>query len=170
MIRIFCFRWRNLEICVSWTIYGKLPNYIVIHSTAKSMSEALILESVNPQYDQRLFIAFPENTSSEHDVYKYCFECHTTCSELIFFREFNEQSLVMLRFNWCKNEGFWKRFTCIISPLSNVNLIRYELSETWMMNNKSLSLLNVNSIQNLSLSNVLNFYRPKSCFRILISI
>ena len=28
--------------------------------TGKSFSEALILESVNPQYDKRLFIEFPE--------------------------------------------------------------------------------------------------------------
>ena len=37
--------------------------------------EALILESVNPQYDERLFIELREKTSSEHDDYKYCFEC-----------------------------------------------------------------------------------------------
>ena len=28
--------------------------------TVKSVSEALILESVNPHYDKRLFIEFPE--------------------------------------------------------------------------------------------------------------
>jgi hypothetical protein len=28
--------------------------------TCKSFSEALILESVNPQYDEKLFIEFPE--------------------------------------------------------------------------------------------------------------
>ena len=38
---------------------------------------------------------------------------YTTCCELVFFLEFNEQSLVTLWVNWCKNEGFWKRFTCI---------------------------------------------------------
>ena len=32
--------------------------------TGKSMSEALILESLNPQYDERLFIEFPKNTRS----------------------------------------------------------------------------------------------------------
>ena len=74
--------------------------------TGKSVSEALIFDSVNPQYDERLFIEFPENTSSEHVVYKYCFECQnkktflcTTCSELVFFGEFNEQSLVILWVN-----------------------------------------------------------------------
>ena len=31
---------------------------------------------------------------------------------LVFFREINEQSLVILGVNWFKNEGFWKIFTC----------------------------------------------------------
>ena len=30
-------------------------------TTGKSFSEALILESTNPQYDKRLFIELPEN-------------------------------------------------------------------------------------------------------------
>ena len=49
--------------------------------TGKSVSEALILESVNPQYDDRLFIdlqlQYKKNKSAEHDVYKnrflFCF-------------------------------------------------------------------------------------------------
>ena len=45
--------------------------------TGKSVSEALILESVNPQYDDILFIdlqlQYKKNTSSEHVVYKNCF-------------------------------------------------------------------------------------------------
>ena len=40
--------------------------------TGKSLSEALILESVNPKYDDRLFIdlrlQYKKNTSSEHDA------------------------------------------------------------------------------------------------------
>ena len=61
-----------------------------------------------------------KNTSSEHFVYKYCFECqnknkkkqflYTTCSVFVFFGEFNKQSIVILWINWCKNVGFWKRF------------------------------------------------------------
>ena len=71
------------------------PNYLY---TGKSVSEALILESVNPQYDERLFIdlqlQYKKNASSEHVVYKNCFECqnknkkqflYTACSELVFF-------------------------------------------------------------------------------------
>ena len=62
------------------------------------MSEALILQSINPQYDDRLFIdswlQYKKNTTSEHVVYKHCFlflfwsskQClYTTCSQLVFF-------------------------------------------------------------------------------------
>ena len=49
----------------------------------------------------------PKNKSSEHVVYKYCFECQNkkkqllkpTCCELVFWGEFNEQSLVILWVN-----------------------------------------------------------------------
>ena len=45
----------------------------------KSLLEALILASTNPQYDKRLFIDLPvqykKTTSSEHVVYINCFEC-----------------------------------------------------------------------------------------------
>ena len=56
-------------------------------SAGKSVSEALILESVNPQYeyDDILFIdsqlQYNKNTSLEHAVYKNCF-LYTTCSKL----------------------------------------------------------------------------------------
>ena len=60
-----------------------------------------------------------KNTSSQHVVYKNCFLLFKTIfvhnmlwCELVFFLEFYEQSLVILWANWCKNEGFWKRFTC----------------------------------------------------------
>ena len=46
-------------------------------STGKSLSEALILGSTNPQYDKRLFIDLPvqymKSTSSEYIVYINCF-------------------------------------------------------------------------------------------------
>ena len=51
---------------------------LAIH-TGKSLSEALILGSTNPQYDKRLFIDLPvqymKTTSSEHVVYINCSEC-----------------------------------------------------------------------------------------------
>ena len=72
--------------------------------TGKSFSEALILESVNPQYDDRLFIHFwiqyKKNTSWEHVVYKHCFEdqnkkqcLYTTCSEVVFFLYWSQESM-----------------------------------------------------------------------------
>ena len=52
----------------------------LITSTGKSLSEALISASTNPQYDDRLFIELQDNTYKfqpqtwgEHDVYRYCF-------------------------------------------------------------------------------------------------
>ena len=47
--------------------------------TGKSLLEALILASTNPQYDKRLFIDLPvlymKTTSSEHVVCINCSEC-----------------------------------------------------------------------------------------------
>ena len=51
--------------------------------TGKSLSEAFIFASINPQYDNRLFWNYLEN-------YK-----RRTWAE-----------------HWCKNKCFWKRFTC----------------------------------------------------------
>ena len=61
--------------------------------TGKSLSEAFILTSTNPQYDKRLFIDLPvkymKTTSSEYVVYMNCSEYQnknkkqfvcTTCS------------------------------------------------------------------------------------------
>ena len=69
--------------------------------TGKSLSEAFILTSTNPQYDKRLLIEIPVQytkiTSSEHVVYKNCSErqkklctqhvldMFSTCSELGIF-------------------------------------------------------------------------------------
>ena len=67
-------------------------------STGKSLSEAFILTSTNPQYDKRLFIdlsvQYMKTASSEHVVYINCSECQSknkkqfvykTCSELAVF-------------------------------------------------------------------------------------
>ena len=49
----------------------------IIENKGKSLSEALILTSTNPQYDKRLFIDlsvhYIKTTSSEHVVYTNCF-------------------------------------------------------------------------------------------------
>ena len=42
------------------TFSRKSATYTASTFTGKSFSEALILESVNPKYDKRLFIEFPE--------------------------------------------------------------------------------------------------------------
>ena len=54
--------------------------------TGKSFSEALILASVNPQYDKRLFIEFPRkiSTSLEHVVYNKCFFVFVLTFKTIF--------------------------------------------------------------------------------------
>ena len=51
-----------------------MPKLVPIFNTGKYFSEALILESVNPQYDKRLFIEFPE---------KYKFT--TCCVQILFY-------------------------------------------------------------------------------------
>ena len=67
---------------------------MVVDSTGKSFSEAIILASANPQYDKGLFIElrvqYMKTTSSEHVVYINFSECqnkkqfvYTTCSELV---------------------------------------------------------------------------------------
>ena len=73
--------------------------------TGKSFSKALILESVNPKYDDRLFIdsrlQYKKNTSWEHVVYKNCFVCqnknkkqflYTMGSQLVFFLYWSRES------------------------------------------------------------------------------
>ena len=52
-----CTLWEKLVIRTSQTLLGCLLP--LVYSTGKSFSEALILASVNPQYDKRLFIEFP---------------------------------------------------------------------------------------------------------------
>ena len=88
-------------------------------STSKSVSEALIFESFNPQYDERFFIESPEKYKFRTCCVQILLKCknkkkqffHTTGSKLVFF-EFNEKSLVILWVNQFKNESFWRRFTC----------------------------------------------------------
>ena len=69
------------------------------------MSEALNFESVNPQYDEILFIEIQKNTSQNMLCTNIVLNVktktqkqflYTTCCEFVFFGEFNEQSLVIL--------------------------------------------------------------------------
>ena len=62
------------------TVCGNISRQVLVQAnahkycTGKSLSEALILASTNPQYDNRLFIELPVQymkiTSSEHVVYR----------------------------------------------------------------------------------------------------
>ena len=71
---------RPLAFCYAY-LHNGIKGFLKSNITGKSFSEALILESVNPQYDNRLFIylrvLYKTNTNSEHVVYKHCFECQT---------------------------------------------------------------------------------------------
>ena len=59
--------------------------------TGKSMSEALILESVNPQYDKRLFIEFQEKYKFTKIVFLFCFDIQNNICT---------QHVVNLYFSW----------------------------------------------------------------------
>ena len=96
-----CVKLDNGEPNPSFYCDGK---HLYSSCTCISFSEALILESVNPQYDKRLFIEFPEKYMLRTNIVlnvkqKNNFCTYTTCCELVFFREFNEQSLVILWVN-----------------------------------------------------------------------
>ena len=90
--------------------------------TGKSVSEALILESVNPQRDERLFIELHTRkiqvqnmlcTNIVLNVKTKKQFLYTTCCELVFsWNLMNNLSSYFDRVNWFKNESFWHRFTC----------------------------------------------------------
>ena len=75
-----------------------------VRDTGKSFSEAVILASTNPQYDERLFINLPvhymKTTSSEHAVYIICFLhskqfMYTICSQHVLSLQFSSTELVI---------------------------------------------------------------------------
>ena len=79
-------------------------------------------------------------TSAEHVVYQNCSECQnktktTICvhnmfcrySELTIFMK-NEQSVVILWVNWCKNKSFWQRFTRTEESPNILEVTKMEIS------------------------------------------
>ena len=81
------------------------------------MSEALILPTTNPQYDDRLFIELRGQNMKIpcSELYtKYSEFMYATCSQHVLSLEFSftEQYVVILWVSWYKNKYFWKRFTC----------------------------------------------------------
>ena len=104
MHRTFAHRTSNaLEKIDHYKTYTWAPTF----DTGKSLSEALIFASTNPQYDNRLFIElrvqYMKITSSEHVVYINCSECqnkkkkfmYTTCSEHVLSLQFSCSELVI---------------------------------------------------------------------------
>ena len=96
------FRYTFTQSRLDLSLISQLPTA----NTGKSFSEALILVSTNPQYDQKLFTDLPvqykKTTSSEHVVYINCFECqnktnkqfmYTTCSELVVFMYWSDKPM-----------------------------------------------------------------------------
>ena len=74
--------WGNFPFFLSCHIYFKSPAFFTIVScTGKSLSEALIFASTNPQYDDRLFIElqvqYVKIPNSEHQE-------NMLCTEIVF--------------------------------------------------------------------------------------
>ena len=122
---LIIFKWINSIYKNGWImIVGKIHP---IQNTGKSLSEALIFASTNPQYDDRLplnylLVQYMKITRSEYVVYTNCFwfdiqnnlstqyvlSLEFSCSELVI----QWTICVILWVSWCKNKCFWKRFTC----------------------------------------------------------
>ena len=74
-------QWQKKIFVVPSLLYGNISTYLFCDDTGKSLSEALIFASTNPQYDGRLFIVHEncklrsENTCRTCCVYKLFFFC-----------------------------------------------------------------------------------------------
>ena len=94
------------------------PIHFHITSWPHNLASSLLKSSQSISSPSIAVLNHKKNTSSEHVVYNFFLFCHskqylyTTCSELVFFGDFNEQSLVILWVNWFKNKSFWRRFIC----------------------------------------------------------
>ena len=71
---------------------------LCLNSTGKSFSKALILSSVNPQYDERFFIELQEKHNMRTCCVQklvFCFDIQNSiCTQHVFFLLFNEQYIV----------------------------------------------------------------------------
>ena len=82
--------WRRYSKYVVSKIFPSIDKYfsflfyLYLLSTGKSLSEALIFASINPQYDNRLLMELPvqymKTTSAEHGKNMFC-----PCSALVVF-------------------------------------------------------------------------------------
>ena len=84
------------------------PSIFTSAYTGKSLSEALIFASNNPQYDNIVFIElqvqYMKISSSEHGE-------NMLCTEIVFGIQGNFCTQHVLPM-FCKNKKFWQRFTC----------------------------------------------------------
>ena len=111
---------------VSWIIY------CFAIDTGKSLSEALIFSSTNPQYDNRLFIELPvqymkipssehgENigrTWVEHVVHISCSECQNKNKKQFLYTQH-----VLLMFSSCSPHVLSLEFSCteLVIPMDNL--------------------------------------------------
>ena len=116
-----------------WMLGEKINFFVLIFSvhtaafsTGKSLQEALILWSTNPQYDKRFFVDLPGQymkTKAQNMLCTqivFCFYIQNNlCTQHVLNWYINEQSFVILWVSWCENKCFWKRFTCILYAVSN---------------------------------------------------
>ena len=81
----------GIQFSIFW-ILADLKIIQLLLCIGKSFSGALILESINPQYDERLFIEFDEKykftTCCVQNLFVFCF-CfdiqNSTCTQHLFF-------------------------------------------------------------------------------------
>ena len=67
-----------------------------LHDTGKYLSEALILASTNPQYDNRLFTELPVQymkTPNYYVVYINCSECQNKNKKQFMYTPFSELAI-----------------------------------------------------------------------------
>ena len=113
--------------------------WLYIICTGKSLSEAIIFASTNPQYmttDCSLNYKFntwkfQAQTWGKHVVYRNCFwhsEQFLYTTSWGFLSNSHAQHVLPM---FCKKKSFWQRFTCIQSPKVQCAFCKNEL-EFWV--------------------------------------
>ena len=107
--RLFYKVFRLVTVLVQCWSVDTITSREVLGNTGKFVSEALILESFTQNMTTDCSLIPDFSTIKIQVQNKNCFECQSkkqflykTCSELVFFGEFNEQSLVIYWVNWYK--------------------------------------------------------------------
>ena len=103
-----------LESRMDWNISGSSFLMFILFAdtfcTGKSLSEALILASTNPQYDNRLFIELQVQYVHENSKLKP--GENMLCTEIVSDIQYIFYSCTQLVLPmYCKKKSFWQRFT-----------------------------------------------------------